>query len=408
MKTLSPTDSKNHKNKSSLEIELLLCCARTHIDASTGDRIKNLVQQNIDWEYLISTAYRHGVDSLLYYSLNQTCPDAVPETILIALQKNFQSNAISNLFLTNQLLKILDFLAENQISAIPFKGPVLGALVYGNLAFRKFCDLDIIVHKQDILKVKHLLISQGFQPVPNLTSPQEEIYIESQLGYNFVRNDGIVVEVHWTPIPKMFTFPIDTKQLWENLQVITVAGKSVPIVAPEDFLIILCAHGCKDRWSQLKWVCDIAELIRTRQELDWERILEQAKILGSKRRLGLGLLLAHNLLGIKLPEKVLQDIHSSSITPSLATQVEQWIFYKNQAEFYFMERTYFHLQAREKIVDKILFYFHYLTTPIRTEDWQLAEDIKLLFLPQVLRHPFRLLGEFMNRYVVNRLNFSWK
>jgi Uncharacterised nucleotidyltransferase len=406
MKTLNKINTKNEKIQHKLEVELLLCCARTCIDYSTSERIKYLLQQDINWEYLINIAWRHGVDSLLYHSINKTSPDGISKLILNELYNKFQTNAVSNLFLTNELLKILTFLAENNISAIPFKGPVLGVLLYGNLAFRKFSDLDIIVHKSDILKVKNLLVSQGFQAVPNLTESQEKIYIDSQLGYNFVRNDGVVVEVHWTPIPKMFTFPIDPEKLWERLETISLAGKSVSVLAPEDFLIILCAHGCKDRWSQLKWVCDIAQLIDSHPSLNWEKILEQAKVLGSKRRLWLGLLLAQKLLGVKLPEKVLQDILSDSRMLPLATQIQEWMFDKNEDEFHFFERTFFHLKVRENISDKFMFYLHYLTTPIREKDWELIQDIKLIFVPQVLRHPFRLLVEFINRYIFKRLNLS--
>ncbi|MBO1347884.1 MAG: hypothetical protein EBE86_011015 [Hormoscilla sp. GUM202] len=36
------------------EIELLLCCARTRTNRELADKIQQLVQQNIDWQYFVA------------------------------------------------------------------------------------------------------------------------------------------------------------------------------------------------------------------------------------------------------------------------------------------------------------------------------------------------------------------
>ena len=90
------------------EIQLLLCCARTKIDRATSDRLKKLVRQNIDWQYLIDVAARHGVLPLLFDSLNNICSDAVPKNILSSLRSYFQANAVRNLSLSAELLSILN------------------------------------------------------------------------------------------------------------------------------------------------------------------------------------------------------------------------------------------------------------------------------------------------------------
>jgi hypothetical protein len=90
----------------------------------------------------------------LYQSLNTTCPEAVPKANLAQLRNYFHANAQRNLFLTQELLKLLTLFKTNGISAIPYKGPVLAVAVYGNLALRQFGDLDILVHKRDVLRAK--------------------------------------------------------------------------------------------------------------------------------------------------------------------------------------------------------------------------------------------------------------
>jgi len=42
------------------EIALLLSCSRPRIDSEHADRIKELGQNNIEWDYLLKLAGHHG------------------------------------------------------------------------------------------------------------------------------------------------------------------------------------------------------------------------------------------------------------------------------------------------------------------------------------------------------------
>jgi hypothetical protein len=129
------TDSQNIQSSpidTCPEIELLLCCARTQPSPEIGQQIQTLAQQSLDWSYLLQTAARHSVLPLLYQNLKTLCPEAVPKPVLSELRNFFHTNAAHNLFLTQELLKILKLFQDNDIPAIPFKGPVLAVSVYGN------------------------------------------------------------------------------------------------------------------------------------------------------------------------------------------------------------------------------------------------------------------------------------
>jgi Uncharacterised nucleotidyltransferase len=81
---------------------------------------------------------------------------------LTALRHHFQVNALRNVFLAGTLLKLLRLLEAHGIAALPYKGPVLAALAYGNVAFRQFGDLDLLVRPQDADRAKALLWAQGY------------------------------------------------------------------------------------------------------------------------------------------------------------------------------------------------------------------------------------------------------
>ena len=51
------------------EVQLLLCCARTFINAATAETIETLCSGNLDWTWLLSLADEHDVTGSLYQSL---------------------------------------------------------------------------------------------------------------------------------------------------------------------------------------------------------------------------------------------------------------------------------------------------------------------------------------------------
>jgi hypothetical protein len=87
------------------EAELLLCCARTNVDARYALRLRTLLQNKLDWAYLIRASFLHGMLPLLYWNLQATCREAVPQLILEQLQSHFQANSRRNLFLLAELIR---------------------------------------------------------------------------------------------------------------------------------------------------------------------------------------------------------------------------------------------------------------------------------------------------------------
>ena len=374
------------------EIQLLLCCARTHIDLQTTERIRTLLQEDIDWEDLIQTAICHGVMPVLYQSLKNTCPEAVPQVILNHLQNYFHANAARNLFLTSELINLLKLFQKRDISVIPFKGPVLAASAYGNLALRQIGDLDILVHKRDFERAKALLISQGYQSGRDL-----------DWQHSFVSNDGrYSVDLHQGITPPELPFRIDFEHLWQNAESASLAGTRVINLSPEDLLLILCVQlvrDCRLKREHLAKVCDLAKLLRVSPFLDWGRIMEHANTLGSERMLLTGLSLASELLEITLPPEVLLRIQAEDAVRWLAAQVRQWLFRDagglpdSLSQF---KRAPFLLKSRERLKDKVpylCYLLYFALTPNKGYAELLPLPRPLHFLYYLIR-PIQLVGRY--------------
>jgi hypothetical protein len=343
------------------EIELLLCCARTQPSSEISQQIQNLVQQSINWDFLLQTAARHKVLPLLYQNLKTLCPEAVPKPVLSKLRNFFHTNAAHNLFRTQELLKILKLFQDNDIPVIPFKGPVLAASVYGNLALRQFGDLDIWVDSKDFLTAIDLLTAQGYQT--SKTSLIQtglrrlalyKLYIEyntNEYPLNSIDN-RVHIDIHKSITSKsFFLFQLDFEYLWKRLEPISLFGTEVPNLHPEDLLLILCVHGSKHGWERLGWICDVAEFLRVYQEIEWKLLIEQAKTLGCERMLLIGLLLAQQLLGIDLPEPIHQSIEANPTSKLLAMQVYQGLFHDSLTFDASLKFSY-HFRIMERPQDK--------------------------------------------------------
>ena len=373
---------------------LLISCAQVGVGSGDPGCIRTSLLEDLDWAYLIETAQRHAVLPLLYQGLVTTCPERVPTAALVQLQDRFQDNARRNFVLSGELLRCLDVLGAHGIPAVPYRGPVLAASLYGDLALRQFVDLDVLLHKKDVLRARDLLMSLGYRPEFKLNSAQEAAYLRAQSEHKVMRDEGaVIVELHWQIAERYFSFPLDPASLSGRLEPISLAGREVWTFSPEDLLLILCVHGTKHLWERLAWMCDVGKLISTSEALDWHWVVEQAKALRSERMLLLGLCLAEELLGSSLPDAIRQKMRGDPSVASLAAQVRAWLWCDATERPGNLDRCRFHLRARERIGDRLRYAWR-LAVTTTPGDWAAVRLPSPLFPLYYLLRPVRLLGEY--------------
>jgi len=388
------------------EVELLLCCARTDLGPGLAERIRSLVQRDINWSQLAQLALTNGVTPLLYRALSTTCPEAVPAAILTRLRDRYRANALRGMVMASELLTLLKLFEAHGIQAIPFKGPVLAAAAYGDIALREFCDLDILIPKRDRQRARDLLVAQGYETLEQVLGMQEG----SPCGkhWYFARSDRrVAVELHWRFTSPYFFFPVACDQVRGRVDRVSLMGSTAPSLCAEDMLLVLCAHGCTDCWSRLLLVCDLAQWIATRPQLDWDTLLERASRMGSERRLLLGLLLARDLLGTALPPEVSARIVADAAVGRLAAEVRRRILSPQHGYVGAIERCGTHLRVMERLRDKVLYclgLLHQSLAPTMTDrsTVPLPEFLSLLYY--VIR-PVRqtvTYGPSALRYLIRR------
>ena len=312
------------------EFDLLLLCARMRIDDDHAQRISRLVRRSLDWNGLVLAARRHGLVPLLYRTLSGLDSNQVPSDILERLHSIFEAFRFQNLVFLRELLSAMQALEHAGVTAIPYKGPALADYLYQDFALRHFVDLDLLVRPCDAVKARGVLQAHGFTPKRDIAECATVAWVKFHCEYSFNSPENqITLELNWRLAPRYWRLPEIPDAAWERLGRLSLAGVEVPWFAPEDLLFVLCLHGCKHKWDTLKWLVDIAELLRAHPGLDWREITDLARRTGSERMLMIGLVLAHDLLNAPLPADVLEAARSKPLVSSLASEVCENLFATN-------------------------------------------------------------------------------
>jgi hypothetical protein len=184
---------------------LILTCCGDNAAGHLSGRIQQILQHHVDGERLLRLAQHHGLVPLLYRRL-VTAVDVSQSDSLEALRRQNEVNAHRTLWLTLELLNIHRHLAARGLEVLPYKGPSLAETLYGNVALRQFSDLDLLIRRHDLLKVKAALAELGYEPGLQLTQPAEHAYLKSGYEYTFDSVQGRnLVEIKWQILPRFYS-----------------------------------------------------------------------------------------------------------------------------------------------------------------------------------------------------------
>jgi hypothetical protein len=273
---------------------------------------------------------------------------------------------------------------------VPYKGPALALQLFGNVALRQFSDLDLLVHPRDVLRARDLLLRDGYEPLPPLTAGQQALLLRTQCNLPFSREQKrMIVELHWKVSAPSFARPFETEDFWSRLVDGKLETTNIKLPAAEDLLLALCIHGSKHLWERVAWIADIAGLISSKEELNWEELISRARSTGSERMLLLGLQLAERLLEVSLPDEVESALKADAKVGLLADDVVRDLFTPGLTPSGISGYFLFQIKARRRLRDKIN-YLRFTFTPNEEDLVRFNLPSSLSFLYYLVR-PVRLV-----------------
>lgn len=377
------------------EMRALVCCARRELSSTDRARLRALIHAGLDWDRLSWLAERHRMLPLAWSHL-QWEHESIPPTSARVLQVAFMANAGRMLRISADLLELSALFASHEIAMVPYKGPALGAQLYGSLALRQAGDLDLLVSREDVPRARALLLERGYHPRHVLSRGGAAFMSRSRYSEELDHPEHASVELHWAFTNGDIALPLTLAELAPRLRTAQLGNGKVTAFGAEDLLLILCVHGCKHRWDRLEWICGVAEAVRTgAADIDWSALVERASALGVRRMLLLGLLLADDLLGAAAPDEVMRRARSDPVIPKLASVVPTLL----SADVVVpdvggsLTTDVFRFQLRERARDRARFLWYRLTTPSRPESWS-AVAVGQRWVPtHGFVRPFRVVGK---------------
>jgi Uncharacterised nucleotidyltransferase len=332
------------------EAQLLVLLARTSANGTLQVEIQDRLREHVDWALLWKLARTHGVASLVYRTLVSYGEGAVPTHTMEVFRRHVQSRGHLNSLLVDELVALVEAFAAKGVRAIPFNGPTLAVTAYGDLALRECLDLDFIVGPSCVSQARHLLWSHGYQLVSQGSMEGEE---QQETSYSFEKKNGMFrVNLQSAIARRFFAFDLDRGQFWNQLKPVRIGRRTIMSLGPEELLIVLCMQGSKHVWKDLKWLCDVAELVRRRHTMDWSRLLFLADEWGCRRLLLMGLAMAHMLFELPLPRSIQDAVSTDPDIYNLAKRMPRHLLRSSQEGVGEADAEVFYLTLKDSWIDQ--------------------------------------------------------
>ena len=253
---------------------VLIRCLQQGNGAVNVEELRAALGRVTDWGCLLKAALDHGVFPSLYRRVADTCPEAAPPEVLADWLRLYKIHARRNLKITSELIQVLNLFESHGIIAVPYKGPVLAAVAYGDIALRQFVDLDILVSRKDIGRVRNLLDSRGYWLRYSFTKKHESVHLERAHEFTFEHPQRTMLDVHFRFAADYLGGGPDPEEAIARRVPVQILGKTVYSLHPEDNLLMLCQHGTFHAWSKLGGVNDVAHVLQSQASWDWSGLVQ--------------------------------------------------------------------------------------------------------------------------------------
>ena len=302
------------------EERFLLACARATREPAAQQELAALEAEGIDWERLRASAVRHGMLVILAKWLADHLPDGMPPAMANDLRRLYLHSTAASLRKLAEAERAVRHLRDGDIASVPFKGPLLSLMAYGDAGLRVSTDLDLLLAREDVERAMDLLAGLGYQTAQAADRSQWAAILRYQNEWPLVRSaPPAQLDLHWAVAPRQIACGLDVRQILARSPRVEVAGYMLPSLDTADLILMLCIHGAKHDWDALELICSLAGVVGGAAEVDWTTILGTASASGCRRRCLLGGLLAAELLRAPIPGWFLDIARADRGAADLAT-----------------------------------------------------------------------------------------
>ena len=376
------------------EKQFLAYCAHSQLNPQLAEKIARLLERDLDWDYILNEAEENSITPLVSRQLHATATDRLPASAADRLKNACRANTIRCLFLSAELIKILDLFRSHGIHAIPYKGPVLAVQAYDDVTLREFEDLDVVLRQSDLPKAHEVMLGLGYRPKYDWILSPDAARSTVPGEYNYRDEERrVMVELHTELTLRHFPKPPDLDELSQRLVAVKLNEREIQTFSVEDGLAILCIHGAKDFWERFSWIADISELVTRYPNLNWDITVQRAKALNAERMLHVGLALAAGLLDTPVSSEIRRRVQADQVATGVALEIANRLMSLNYRSLDAPGRFNFRRRMVPGTFEGCRYAMRLSVVPAE-EDWQMMRLPGPLAPLYIALRPLRLLRKY--------------
>lgn len=273
------------------------------------------IPNDIDYDRFTALLIRHRV-----YPLYEEYIHKYDLTISNELQRSINNNKLKTLQLIQETIRLNKVFNEHGINLVFIKGVVLAKDLYQDINLRPAKDIDFIVSEKYIIQTIKILEELGYElkyPEFELTPRRIKYFIKNKIEFVFVHKiTKLCIEPHWglNYFSNKCSYQTTTVQFY---------NQELKTLTEIDNFIYLSLHGATHCFWRLRWLNDLALLIRKGISLD--AVLQKAKAQNVLPIIHMALILVQKFFTIHYTQNIEHTITQDKKAKRLAKIAIQYI-----------------------------------------------------------------------------------
>ena len=289
---------------------VLLGCQYSISDEDRNE-FSSLIPFVKDWHKLYQILTRTQTDLFFYKNiLDAHNKNDVPKFFLEDLKKEYIKNCIRNAQKKHDYEKLKAVLTSNGITLIPLKGGYLNQFVYKDSGVRPMSDIDVLMQKSDIEKVKKMMLTKSWQmKVYLFKSKTLERISKNTIHDPYTITTGDTnIELHIGIHNGFQSFNVNINDYWKRSKTIVENTNLATYLDKTDFLQHLCLHAYSDMIGSILKLRDFVDIIAFLKlyssEVDWKKLYKTSKEYNCLNEIGQVLKICVKYFNIKIDHKI--------------------------------------------------------------------------------------------------------
>ena len=370
------------------------------LSAGIRGKAADKIYDNVDWDEVIDLANKHKVEGIVYLALRKSnLVSKSGEKRINLLKQKAAITGIGQSRHISGLSTVLNKITEENIPVIVLKGLVVRDF-YPQPDQRTMSDADILVHKDDVEKVKQLLMDMGY------------IFLEDHKASHhiaLVHHKYPVVELNWY-LFKRDGFSNDLEHyerlIWKRAIKVNVGEAEVLSLSYEDLALHLCMHMAAHLASTgfgVRQLCDLVLLVEKKgEEIDWNSFIMKARMYGFEKFNLIMFLLCKELFEMEVPNELeVKSVNNKLYMAALLDEIfESGVHGKKEMANQFATQVAFNFEDKDSnaTLGAIKRYFRFIFPRIddMSDKYSYAKKFKILAPIAWIHHLFA--GIFTSEY----------